>query len=1548
MGSLQIRGAQENNLRSVDLDLPLGLWTAVTGPSGSGKTSLVFGTLVAEGQRRFLGSLSPKARQALGKLGRARLSGLAGLPPAVAPGAGELRQAPRSTVGTLLGGMDLLRLLYAREGSDPEGVRDGPPLARSQFSFNHPRGACEACDGSGVQDRVDPELLVADAGKGLRDGALVPTLKNGYTVYSQVTAQVMESICAAHGFDMQTPWRDLEQAQRDVILYGTKALKVPFGKHSIESRMRWEGITARPREEGYYRGLVPVIEETLQRSRNPGVLRFVRSAPCGSCAGTRLGPVGRRVLVGGLSLPELLALDATGLRDTLDGLPASPVLSAVRPGLGQRLERMVRLGLGHLALARPAGTLSTGEARRLALAAQLTAGLGGMLVAIDEATAGLHPSEQQGLGEVLEDVLALGNTLVLVEHDPDMVRWADHLVRVGPGSGSRGGQVIEFGSVPPDPLPVQAPPRRPARGRSSGELVLRGARLHNLRGAELRLELGALNVVLGPSGSGKSTLVFGTLLPALAGEPADCDGLSGAPAGGVAASDARPIGRNPRSTPATWTGLFDVLRKRFAATEDAKAAGLKAGDFSYNNKGGRCPACEGLGVERIGMHLLEDLERTCPACSGGRYAGEVLDVRWRGLTIAQALALDVDRALEAFAGDAQLEATVRAMHDLGLGYLPLGQGSQTLSRGESQRIKLARLLADSRSASSVVLLDEPDRGLHPSDVAQLLGSLSRLVEAGHTVVAISHHRALWEAADRCIEVRAGEARVLPAAPPPVVSRPASEARQPRLPESIELRGARAHNLRGIDVSFPHGAITAVCGVSGSGKSSLAFHTLAAEAWCRFAESLPFQVRRFVRRQPRPELESASGLTPVLRLEQGGADHDPGPRSTVATASEIGPLLRLLWSRAGHIGGEPCGLGAEHFSTARALGACPACEGHGEVQRCRPELLITDPSRALGDGALAGTRAGRYLGEPGGQFLATLRAALEAGGGLGSELDRPWSQMSPPAQRIALEGSGDETFAVTWSFERGGRAGEHSFEGPWPGLLVLAEREAARRMKQKAAAEWAAALGPTACADCGDSGLGQAARAVQLGALDLPAALALPLMELPGALAKAKLDGRQREVLQALESELQGRVDDLVNLGLGGIALGRRTRSLSGGERARLRLAGVLHGGLTGVTLVLDEPAAGLGGADVTRMMAVLRRLTQRGNTVVLVEHRPEVLRAADWLVELGPGAGPDGGELLAAGPAAEFLAGASPTARMLRGAANLRAPLPAEPAGAVLRGVKCGPLQGVDIAFPSTGLVAMTGPSGSGKSSLLWGVLEPSLREGRPIGCEALEGFERFGARALSGPGRTVLTSLGLGAGVQALFHAAAKGAKAGLPAAAFALGGAKGRCQACRGKGIEAVALDGLGDLELPCPECGGARFRPEVLEVRWKGWNVAEFLGLSASSLIAELPPDPRWQALRALVEAGAGHVAPGRRSSTLSGGEAQRVALAGAVAALAGGDIGPQVLLLDGPASGLHEADLPALVALLDRLVEAGWLVLMAEQRPSLVGAAAHVVRLGPGGE
>lgn len=1471
---LSVRGAREHNLQAVDLDVPPGTWTSVVGPSGSGKTSLVFDVILREGERRYLGATSPKARQFFGKLGRADVERIEGLPVPMAVARRSVTSNPRSTVGTQSGVLDLLRLLFAREadGGDVD-------LTRSHFSFNTALGACPACGGLGEEDAVDPALLIADEARSIREGALVPTLKSGYTVYSQVTLEVMDTICRAHGFDVDTPWRDLTDEQRHVILYGTKKLVVPFGKHSLESRMKWEGITARPREEGHYRGIVPVIEETLKRGRNPNIMRFVRSTPCGECGGSRLSEPGRSAtLPSGATLPELCALQATALAERVDELARSPVGAAIAPSLRPILERMVRLGLGHLSQSRAANTLSGGEAQRLRLAAHLTSGLSGALYALDEPTLGLHPESRAGMRDVLDELVAEGNTLVVVEHDPGMVGFADRAVSLGPGAGPAGGRIVGDTEETEGLLDVAV---ERTRRRSTGPPIrISGATLHNLESTGLEIERGVLNVVVGPSGAGKSSLVFGTLLPALTGQPGGpFEALEGVEGGAALAVDARPMGRSSRSTPATWSGLFDLVRKRFAETDVARERGWGASHFSFNGKkGGRCAECEGLGRVKVGLHLFEDATSPCPRCGGQRFDDATLEARVQGANVAEVLAMDVDAACEHFADDPAIRPLLTALQDLGLGYLELGASSTTLSSGEAQRIRLATIIAAPPKRPALFLFDEPDRGLHPADLGRLVDALDALCAAGHTVLCVSHHELLWRAADVLHEVREGRARRASLDEVDVDLDGAQRAARPAPPETIELRGVRTHNLDGVDVSIPRGAMTAIVGPSGSGKSSLAFDTIAAEAWRRYAECLPFQVRRFMERAPRPELDRATGLTPVVALSQSGGEASGS--STVATLLGVAPLLRLLWARAGD-GPE---VSAGDLRADGGPASCPACAGRGRTRRCSAEALLTDGSLSLAAGAMGGTRPGAFFTEPDGQHLATLRVAT------GDDLERPWGELPDEVRRVALEGAGDEVFSVVWRFKRGKREGEHTFEGTWPGLLRLVEEEAARRSQQKAAAEWAAPLVDVDCAECEGSGMASAVRSRAVEGLTLGAACAASVSEV-----RVALEGLEHSsaAAAALVPEIDARLADLAELGGGALPLATRAADLAPAELQRLRLAAVLRSGLTATTVVLDEPAAGLDPAGVEALLARLERLRAEGNTIIAVTHRPELVARAEHVVALGPGGGPEGGRVVGAGRWEEL-------------APEARAALEQDAEGATGWPRGEGEVRVGEEVLPRGGVVRWSGPGASRRLRALSGA------DASGVFGEIVDPTSALRSRAVVG----VLDVMGP---LQALFAST----DTDLPRAAFSFASPKGRCVRCKGSGVESVAMDFTADLALPCEACGGTRYRPEVLEARWRGLTVADVLGSPLAAL--DGLEGQLAKARDAVVAVGLGHLALGRPTRTLSGGERQRLALAaGAVRARR-----PALFLLEGPERGLSAADLPLLTDAMARLAAEGHTLVVASE-------------------
>jgi len=1629
---ISIRGAGQHNLKRVDLEIPLGLLIAVTGVSGSGKSSLAFDTLYREGRRRYLESLSVQARQFLGHLGRPDFERIRNLPAALAVDQRSVVSNPRSTVGTMSEVYDLLRLLFARAG-EPGTLAKRVKLERRLFSFNSPAGACPACRGLGVEDRLDPDLLVGDSGRSLREGALVLTTKRGYIIYSQVTMEVLDRVCRAHGFDVDIPWKDLSEDQRRVVLHGSRKIKIPFGKHPLESRLRWSGITAKPRKEGYYLGIIPVMQGILDHKRNPNILRFVRSLPCGECGGTRLRPEARDVLFAGWTITDLADKSLAELHEIFSALSAGEetptAVDSIRQVLIQKTGRLIRLGLGHLVPSRASSTLSGGEARLIRLCNQVAGELRGLLYVLDEPTVGIHPRDTARLLELLFELRDNGNTVLVVEHDEDVIRAADWVVDIGPGASDSGGEVLYNGPCVSflDPRETGIAPRSVTRAFLTGErfhpavssrvgkldqsLRIHHIRARNLKDVSVDFLLGAVNVVTGPAGAGKSTLVHDVLAPGLrdlhsksrrrpeSRFKVEIEG--GEKIGAVIEIDASPIGRTPRSNPATYTGLFDPIRTLFAAQPDARRLGYTKSRFSFNLKGGRCEDCRGNGVRTIGMHFLGSADVVCESCRGRRFNPETLSVRYEGKNIADVLEMPVEAALRFFQGLPAISRPLAAMAELGLGYLSLGRPAPTLSGGEAQRVKLAAELSRPASNSSLYILNEPTTGLHPADITLLAACLKRLAEQGHTIVMIEHNLDVIRAADRVIDLESGSGadsgRVAASGTPEEVAciadsptgpylrarkqgdaLPASlvAVRPPAAVEPIRFRGITTHNLQGIDVDFPLDRMTVVTGVSGSGKSSLVIDTVFAESHERFLAGLSTYARSFLSGTRKAEFDTAAGLTPAVFIGRSAPARNP--RSTVGTLTGILDDLRLLYSRFGGRNCPDCGeampegrcaacgyegsqpLMARLFSFNHEKGACPQCRGLGALRVVDPELLISHPERPLTDKAMSGHKTGRFYGNPDHQYIHILRAV---GRGMGIDFDRPWKELDDHARKIALYGTGDRRWAATWRFQRGNRSGTHRFDTVWQGLIPLINEEYARKHADRRGRAMETLLMEKTCPACKGGRLRPEFLNVRVAGKNIADLLGMSsgrLFEFISGLSLHPeilgLDKRLYGPMGELCSDLLRRLRPLRDLGLDYLPLDRRTASLSGGELRRVRLAAQVGLELYGVTYLLDEPTIGLHPRDIQRLLRVLRELRDRGNTLIVVEHDPEVIRAADHIVDLGPGPGPQGGKVIGSGSPDVFQKSDTLTAEYLRGERRIPRPGARRKLSPGLRilGARKNNLCGFDLEIPSRGLIALTGVSGSGKSTLMMDVIAASDKAGRPRGCRDIIGLERFDRvfRADQAPMNT--SSVGTVAGrsgvfdpIRALLADTTAARERGWSKARFALAVKGGRCETCGGTGIRHVHLDFLSDVRQPCEECHGRRYAEDTLTVTLKGRSIADMLDLNVSEAVGFFRDRPRIIApLKAMEAVGLGYLQLGQAAGSLSGGESQRLKLA---VELTGIRRGAALYLFDEPTTGLHFEDVRRLLLLFHDIVDKGHTLMVIEHHPDVLRSADWIIDLGPeGGE
>ncbi len=1104
-----IRGAREHNLRDISLDLPRGALICFTGVSGSGKSSLAFDTLYAEGQRRYVESLSSYARQFLGQMPKPEVDKIDGLSPSISIQQKTGGRNPRSTVGTITEINDYLRVLFARVGqghcpkcdrpiaaqtreqivervmSLPDGtaysvlapvirgqkgeykdlfaelsragyvrarvdgkvvslsdnlaldrqikhdievvidrLKAGPsvrarlaeavegalkrgegtvivapegqpdillsahyacatcgisfdPPSPQLFSFNSPQGMCPSCDGLGVRHAIDPALLVPDPSLSVWEGAIEPLgpVKEIGKWRRHIFAGVADNIEAEPGGPkkgsmLKGPWKDLDPKWQDIWLHGTgdRQLvfhwKAKFGKTWAHAE-KWPGV-ANDLTDKYQGASGGPTKNKLEK--------YMRSMICPDCGGTRLNPRARAVRVGGKSLIALGSMPIGKIARFFDDLACDPPsdladdekatpLDALSRMIAEELLKEIRgrlgfltnVGLHYLALDRSAPTLSGGEAQRIRLASQVGAGLVGVLYILDEPSIGLHPRDNERLIATLQRLRDVGNTVIVVEHDEETMRAADHLVDFGPGPGVKGGAVVAQGTLAalakaPESLTgqylagkraIEVPKDRKPPG--TARLTVVGARQNNLKNIDVSIPLGLFVCVTGVSGSGKSSLVGDVLREVLArdlngaeGEPGAHDRIEGIEhLDKVIDIDQSPIGRTPRSNPATYIKLFDLIRDLYTKLPESKARGYLPGRFSFNVPGGRCEACEGNGSNKLEMDFLADVWVVCPVCQGRRFNRETLHVRFKGKSIADVLEMDIQDALEHFANVPKISAMLQTLHDVGLDYMKLGQASPTLSGGEAQRIKLARELVRKGTGKTLYILDEPTTGLHFEDVRKLLAVLHGFKEQGNTVVVIEHNLDVVKTADWVVDlgpeggggggrliaegtpeqvaaieesytgaalrkVLGGGRRTVAKAKGKAVKRKSSEAGL----AAIEVRGARQHNLKGVDVDIPRHKMTVCSGPSGSGKSSLAIDTLYAEGQRRYVESLSSYARQFLAPLQKPKVERITGLSPAVSIEQKTTSKSP--RSTVGTVTEIYDYMRILFARLGKPHCPSCG------------------------------------------------------------------------------------------------------------------------------------------------------------------------------------------------------------------------------------------------------------------------------------------------------------------------------------------------------------------------------------------------------------------------------------------------------------------------------------------------------------------------------------------------------------------------------------------------------------------------------------------------------------------
>jgi len=1733
--SIRIKGARQHNLKNLDLDIPLNQITVVTGVSGSGKSSLAFDTLYAEGQRRYVETFSPYARQFMDRMDRPQVDKIEGIPPAIAIDRKDPVRTSRSTVGTMTEITDYVKLLYARlgklhcrscgkpvtpetpthiwklmgkvpvgsqvvitfpylvDGIPPDQIRkslmqngfdrlylknrivqleDWQPdrrrkeipvltdrlvlrpkdrermmdslemafrfgggrldvwispgrhyafsnrleCARCQieynspmpnlFSFNSPMGACDTCRGFGRTIGIDMDLVIPDHSLSLKEGAIKPfgTSDNGRMEYKDLM-----DFCRRKKIPIKVPFANLKAAHKKAIIKGTSTY------YGIEGLFRWL-------ESRTYKMPVRVF-----------LARYRSYDSCEACDGTRFKEETLLYRIGGRNIAQIYDCNVEQAYYFFKKISVSPRDEAsllVLEEIHNRLIYLRDVGQGYLTLDRQSRTLSGGEVQRVALASALGSALVNTLYVLDEPSIGLHPRDNHRLIRILKGLRNLSNTVVVVEHDPEIIRESDYLLDLGPRAGEQGGKIMYFGPTAnvngsltgqylkgKRKISVGARQRVPAKGRW---LTIKGGAENNLKNLDVRIPLGLFVCLTGVSGSGKSTLADEVLYKAARralgnpeGRPGEHRSISGLnQIRDVVLVDQRSIGRTPRANALTYTKALDPIRRLLADTPAAQANKFGPVHFSFNVAGGRCETCNGDGFEKVEMQFLSDVFITCPDCKGTRFKPEVLDVNYREQNIHDILTMTVDRALDFFKAHKKIVSALQPLTEVGLGYIRLGQPINTMSGGEAQRLKLSRYIGNGRgqSADKLFIFDEPTTGLHFDDIGTLLGALQRLVDSGNTVLVIEHNMDVVKTADWVIDLgpEGGDdgGRIVATGPPvevaknvkshtgrflkaylkkagrlkPSQSFPTGVAESTvsfnssAIPDVIALKGAREHNLKNINLTVPHNQLVVLTGVSGSGKSTLAFDILFAEGQRRYLESLAPYVRQYMKILERPEVDLVTGLAPTVAIEQRTSY--ASRRSTVATLTEIYHYLRLLYSK----------LGIQH---------CPGC---GRQLKAQTRRAIVDQIRRRYPRKAATVLAPKVFGRKG--FHKEVMARALKKGIKQARIDGKITVIKEgmalsryhehnidlvighlPAKNLetlvdAALNEGNDSLSI---LDRRGNEDVFSIHGICPacgiGLESLDPRLFSFNSQQGACTQCSGLgtigesvdednPGPKVCPGCGGSRLKNQALAVKVGRNNIWGLVQKPAREVYQMLKKLAFKPHEKPVAEPIIAELLTRLALLNQLGLSYLSLARSGDTLSGGEAQRIRLAAQLGSNLTGVCYILDEPTIGLHARDSRILIDALKTLRDRGNTILVVEHDEESIRAADTIVDLGPGAGQEGGRVVAYGTLADLkkaalsITGALLSEHTTKITSRMR-PYKKRPAIQIW-GASVNNLKNIKVNFPTGCLITVTGVSGSGKSSLLKETLYKGLRnrllnQRRPAGyCKDIKGWDHL-KRVLevdhSPIGRTPrsvpASYVGFLSEIRKLFSLTPPARARGYSAGRFSFNVAAGRCEACKGQGRPKVEMSFLPDVYVPCDVCRGKRFNNETLAIQYRGKNISEILAMTfaeAARFFAAIPSIRR--PVQFVCDVGLGYLCLGQPSPTLSGGEAQRIRLA---QQLAKPSTGHTLYILDEPTTGLHMADVQRLIDVLQKLVDDGNTVAVIEHNMEIIREADYVIDLGPeGGE
>ncbi|MBN8549221.1 MAG: excinuclease ABC subunit UvrA [Deltaproteobacteria bacterium] len=1466
------------------------------------------------------------------------------------------------------------------------------------FSFNHPIGACPECKGFGKILQVDPAVCVPNPSLSIKEKALQcwagPSAQGLY--------RRLIKFCADEDIPTNVPWRELTSEQQEKIF--DEKSRAYCGVRPWFKRL----------ERKSYKMHVRVF-----------LAKYRGQYDCPECKGTRLRPAALAYRVEGKTLPDIWDLTIGELLNwsialqtkTQERLGAAKHIDDVFVAVISRLQYLNDLGLSYLTLNRQARTLSGGETQRVNLATALGSELISTHFVLDEPSVGLHARDSQKLIESVRKLQQRGNSLLVVEHDLDFMREADDIIELGPQAGAHGGEIVFNGPVESWPgirlsAPVLADVAAP--GKKDACLHIRNASARNLKNIDVTIPLHKFVCLSGVSGSGKSTLVNEVIEKGYrryvqkSPEKISENAVSGFDAvEQVLIVDQSPLAKSPRANIATYSRIWDAVRDLLAETDDARLRALSKSAFSFNVDGGRCPACKGAGFVTEDMQFLSDVYIPCEMCLGKRFQAAVLEVRTHGYNVHELLQMSIEKCAEVFKGDERTASAASTLTQLGLGHLTLGHPLSELSGGEAQRLKLVPFIEQASSGKSLLIFDEPTTGLHYHDVERLIDLLRLLVARGHSVLCIEHNLSLLAACDWIIDLgpEAGDAGghlVLSGSPrdflkdsaqsightapflrryidslskPSKPKKAASAAATARLAQSrqnISIRGAREHNLKNISVEVPLDQVVVFTGVSGSGKSSIAKDIIYAEGQRRYLDCLSPYARQYIKELKRPEIDEIKNVQPTICVYQH--TFQPGRLSTVGTMSEIYNFLRLLYAKTGT---QFC---PDH--PTEAISPLSAKEIAAQIKRLNlPGVRILAPVIKMKKGNHRAVIERARTSEISelridGMFLR-IGSLSGVDGGLEKSkvhsIDFTLAKLNPTNVDAALL---EEVVAQALSLG-GGTLVVHSSQGETVYSLDRTCPQCKRGFfkpdpedfsfhSRRGQCPHCSGTGKdddgSPCPECKGARIHEIGRNVRLDGLNIHEASKLAAPALYQFLHSLALDERNRRIAEPILHEVQAKIQTLVSIGLEYVELARDCETLSGGELQRLRLATAIGSPLAGVTYIFDEPSVGLHPIENLRVLEQLRTLKDRGNSVIIIEHDADSILSGDYIIEVGPGGGSHGGEIVFSGKKNDFKRSTtSVTAAAIREAQGLSQAARSKKfrmsETLKITGATRNNIHNLDLKLPLLCVTTVAGVSGAGKSSLVHGIISDGITHGKGektrwkyagSSIESSTPIERIitvdqkpiGLNSRSTPA----SYLGIWDDVRNLFAQTIEAKARGWQPSFFSYNTGKGRCPECKGQGQVKLEMSFLADAAVQCESCNGTRYGDEALSVRYMDFNIAEALNFTFEEAKARFANHRKiYQPLVQACELGLGYLTLGQSSSTLSGGESQRIKL---VSELSSPRQGHTVYILDEPTTGLHKADVARLVKVLKDLVAKGNSVFLIEHDADVLLQSDYIVEMGPG--